>query len=192
MQRHNNDDSSNAKMLVQAAGVCFAQKHFLEAQQLLLQALDIRRRAKGPNHRKLAPILNCLGLTYSELGRFEESQQAFLEALAIVRRNPRPGRFREMEILQGYSSMLHRFGRTAEASEINRELSLLEKQNGLFRQLGRHGTPSVSMVGLRIIEILDSDELEMLETHVKKRSLAWFLAISLLLIGGLLLVLVNR
>ncbi len=56
------------------------------ALELFHQALDLRRRALGPNHPTVSEVLQSIGLAEASLGRPEQAISYFREALDIRRR----------------------------------------------------------------------------------------------------------
>lgn len=57
-----------------------------EAETLLLESLEIRRRTLGEVHPDTASTLNNLGFTYSAMNRFGDAERSLREALAIRRK----------------------------------------------------------------------------------------------------------
>lgn len=178
----------DAKMLIEAAGVCFQQRQFEEGEELLLQALKLRETANGPEHRKLVPILICLGVTYAEAGRFDESERAFRRGLTILQKNPRGAdKFREIELLEHYTQMLHRSGRASEASQMDAHLRLLRSENILLSGIARHVTPSISVTALKFMEIVGDSK----QKRFAVNPLVVLLVVLCLILVGLLVILLR-
>ncbi len=55
-----------------------------EADRLMTEVIDVRRRVLGPDHPDVAQALRDLGVKLGERERFEEAEEALLEAHAIA------------------------------------------------------------------------------------------------------------
>jgi CHAT domain-containing protein len=66
------------------------QSHYSAAEQQYRQALEIREKSFGPEHRYVAESLNDLGSLYEKEGRYQEAQPLLERAVAIRARTLGP------------------------------------------------------------------------------------------------------
>ena len=145
-----------AKMLADSAWVCYEQGKLADAADLLTQALTIREKQLGVMHRKLLPLLNGLGLVYTELGDYGRGWQAFVRALDIAEKRPRASKMREIEILSSFALMLRQAGWNDEAVQVEEMLEGARQQENRIpaaMQLARHITSSIRIDAVRLEEL---------------------------------------
>lgn len=81
-------DSLDYAAALNAMGTAMGRKNggYKEAEDFILHAYEIRRRALGPNHLDVAYSLNNLGVSYSYAGNPKKSVETLLQALEIRKR----------------------------------------------------------------------------------------------------------
>ncbi|MEQ8957101.1 MAG: CHAT domain-containing protein [Coleofasciculus sp. C2-GNP5-27] len=72
-----------ASNLTNRADIYYNQGRYIDAESLLIQALDIRKHIFGQDHPDVANILNNLANIYYSQGRYSEAEILFLQALEI-------------------------------------------------------------------------------------------------------------
>src|SRR5579859_2094018 len=73
-----------APRLLNNAGVYLKERgQYTEAQQLLLQALKLRRLILGLEHIDVAESLSGLAWLYYDLGRFKQAEELFYKTLEM-------------------------------------------------------------------------------------------------------------
>ena len=60
-----------------------ARREFDEAEPLLVEVLEGRRRLYGPEHPKILPTMNNLAELYKETGRYAEAEPLYIKALEL-------------------------------------------------------------------------------------------------------------
>ncbi|NEQ70120.1 MAG: CHAT domain-containing protein, partial [Symploca sp. SIO2D2] len=75
-----------ATSLNNLAGLYESQGRYEEAEPLYHQALEMRRRILGQEHRDVASSLNNLAFLYKSQGRYEEAEPLYRQALEMWRR----------------------------------------------------------------------------------------------------------
>ena len=68
----------------------------MQAEPLLLQALEIRQKSLKPNHPHIAVSLNVLGRLYLEQIEYTRAEPLLLQALEIPQKTPESARVAEM------------------------------------------------------------------------------------------------
>ena len=68
------------------ANLYYSQGRYSEAEPLLVQALELRNRLLGEDHRNVATSLNNLALLYKSQGRYSEAEPLYLQALELYKR----------------------------------------------------------------------------------------------------------
>ncbi|MCK6500607.1 MAG: tetratricopeptide repeat protein, partial [Nitrospira sp.] len=79
------NESDLASALFDLGTAYWKQRKLAEAEQVLLESLEIRRRNFGPEHATVAATLNSLGAVYRRQRRLEESEKLTRQGLAIRR-----------------------------------------------------------------------------------------------------------
>ncbi len=72
--------------LMNAALAFRGQKHFVEAERLLIRCLSAFTKLLGAEHIETIVCLNSLAITYRELGKFDAADAAFLKVIDIGKR----------------------------------------------------------------------------------------------------------
>ncbi len=76
-------DAATATSATSLASLDLQQDRYEEAERLLLQALEGREAAFGPEHPDVARSLHNLGTVYKDTGRYEEAEVLFNRSMAI-------------------------------------------------------------------------------------------------------------
>ncbi|MBL9139915.1 MAG: serine/threonine protein kinase [Verrucomicrobiales bacterium] len=77
------DPSGLASALFDLGTAYWKQRKLAEAEQVLLESLEIRQRIFGPEHATVAATLNSLGAVYRRQRRLEESEKLTRQGLQI-------------------------------------------------------------------------------------------------------------
>ena len=64
------------------AQLYYEQGYYSSAEQMYLEALEIRRRVLQPEHLDIAQSLNNLAELYTVLGKFSQAESLYEEALS--------------------------------------------------------------------------------------------------------------
>jgi tetratricopeptide (TPR) repeat protein len=106
--------------LSELALFCSDAKRYTEAEGYLQRALKILR-PRGPQFdTRVARLLHALGAMYIKAGRPDDAELALVEAAAIARRNL--GEHPDLApIVEAYSAVLKKHGRTKEAEDLRVE-----------------------------------------------------------------------
>ena len=75
-----------AATLNNLAYLYYSQGRYEQAEPLLVQALELRKRLLGEDHPDVAASLNNLALLYRSQGRYDQAEPLFLQALEILER----------------------------------------------------------------------------------------------------------
>jgi non-specific serine/threonine protein kinase/serine/threonine-protein kinase len=102
-----------------------------EAQTLLRQSMEIRRRLRGPDDPDTLRSQTGLSYVLREMGRFAEAEKLQRDALPRMRRVLGPDDPDTLRCLNGLSVVLYAEGRTAEAEQVGKE--------ALDREMRVHG-----------------------------------------------------
>lgn len=102
-----------------------------EAQTLLRQSMEIRRRLRGPDDPDTLRSQTGLSYVLREMGRFAEAEKLQRDALPRMRRVLGPDDPDTLRCLNGLSGVLYAEGRTAEAEQVGKE--------ALDREMRVHG-----------------------------------------------------
>jgi tetratricopeptide (TPR) repeat protein len=102
----------------------------------LSRALEIRRKALGPTHPKVAAVHNQLGATYADLGRHEDALREHEEALELFTAELGPDSQHLVSPLSGIAAAQHGLGNDkAEVEALTRAIALGERTGIDARQL---------------------------------------------------------
>jgi tetratricopeptide (TPR) repeat protein len=93
-----------------------------QAESLLARALDIRRRALGPEHRDTLSSLSSLAKTLDEGGRYADAEKLEREAVGIQRRILGPEHPDTLNSVNNLANILNDERQYPEAEKLNREV----------------------------------------------------------------------
>ena len=101
--------------LVALAQVYTRLRDIEAADAIYIRALAATERARGPEHRNVAGVLNNLAGLRMAAGRYAEAEPLFARALAIREQTLGPNHPEVARTLESYAALLRLTGRTEEA-----------------------------------------------------------------------------
>ena len=120
-----------APILSRLATIRFSTGRFAEADTLMREALALTREAYGPEDRRVAQMMNNLGMTLTAERKFDEAGKFLREALALNRKLLGDRHPLVATATWALATMLHQQGRLAEAEALQREaLAIQEARYG--------------------------------------------------------------
>lgn len=111
------------------------ETRYSEAEKLQRKALDVQRRALGPEHPATLYSMSSLGVTLTQERRYAEAEKQFRETLEIQRRVLGPEHQYTLGSLELEAIVIAREGRYTDAEKLFREAIAIAgraKQSGLL------------------------------------------------------------
>ena len=129
-----------------------------EAQQVLEEAVRMRRELSGQKHEDVAEPLNELARLYHSAGELELAEQAFLEVLEITRAAGPDAASRVAATLNNLGIMYVNWGRQDEA--LGALTEALEAKRELYGAVHEEVTPTLNNLGMLLGDIGDFEQAE--------------------------------
>jgi serine/threonine-protein kinase len=131
-----------APILSRLATIRFSTGRFAEADTLMREALALTREAYGPEDRRVAQMMNNLGMTLTAERKFDEAGKFLRDALALYKKLLGDRHPLVATATWALATMLHQQGRLAEAEALQRE--------ALAIQQARYGALHMETAGAQV------------------------------------------
>jgi eukaryotic-like serine/threonine-protein kinase len=115
-----NDPELKAQMLFVMADVYFKLGLYSRAEPLLSEAIDLRRRVLGPEHRDTLRAKEEMGLLLNQQGRHSEAEKMDRESLDVARRVLGVDDRETLALQSNLAWTIHSAGRFAESEQLAR------------------------------------------------------------------------
>ena len=122
------DPEIRAQMMQVMAEVYGNLGLYPQAQSLLTQAIDIRRRVRGPQDPETLASMSGLCTTLARQGQYPEAEKLGRQTLEAQRRVLGPQHPDTLVSMSNLSNALYREGRYAEAEKLEREALVLKRR----------------------------------------------------------------
>jgi tetratricopeptide (TPR) repeat protein/transcriptional regulator with XRE-family HTH domain len=119
----------SARLLDLAGYYLYERGRYAESETLLSQALRIRERVMGREHRDRTISLDHLGLLYKAQGELEKAQPLFQRALTILEKELGPEHPETATILYHQGLLYHASGKYADARSLYLRAFSIKKRN---------------------------------------------------------------
>ena len=121
-------DTRLATSLSYLAEVYVVQQKYAEAEPLYQRALEIREKAKGPEHHDVLVSLNNLAAVYYVHGKYAEAESFYKRSLSILEKVQGPDSPEVATILNNLAELYRAQGKYAEAEPLYKRLLIIEEK----------------------------------------------------------------